>query len=46
MQNVIRCHYAIRMIAQIGMYKKNPELIQVGEISLRKLAMNLGDGEV
>ena len=42
-QNIIRCHYTIRMMAQMKTYNKNPELTQVVEISSSSLAMNLRD---
>ena len=41
-QNIVRCHYTIRMTAQMKTYK-NPELTQVVDISLSSLAMNLRD---
>lgn len=46
MQNKIRCHYTIRMMAQMKTYKKNPELTQMVEISSSNLAVNLTDEAV
>lgn len=45
MQDKIRCHYTIRMMAQMKTYK-NPELTQMVEISSSNLAVNLKDEAV